>query len=168
MTRGNPIRGDPEAHVNPRPSLVLLDGGTGHELKSRGVESCCEDPKRFFMAGALANELLPELVIEVHVDYLKAGADVLTTNSFVVVPSALATVDREDDLQELIRRAVRNAKEAIRRSRGTALVAGCVPPLMESYMPCQVPQDAETKLAPTYNIIAEVYLLTDLRVDVSA
>lgn len=51
----------------------------GHELKLRGVSDGT------FVAGLLANENNCSIVESIHEDYLDAGCDVITTNSFVAV-----------------------------------------------------------------------------------
>lgn len=58
---------------------TILDGGMGHELKLRGVSDGT------FVAGLLANENNCSIVESIHEDYLDAGCDVITTNSFVAV-----------------------------------------------------------------------------------
>ena len=65
--------------------LTILDGGMGHELKLRGVS---EDGT--FLAAMLANEKTStnndnNIVESIHIEYLDAGCDVITTNSFVTV-----------------------------------------------------------------------------------
>lgn len=61
--------------------LTILDGGMGHELKLRGITDGT------FLAGVLANQnSAPNNTVEsIHWDYLDAGCDVITTNSFVAV-----------------------------------------------------------------------------------
>ena len=61
--------------------ITILDGGMGHELKFRGVSDGT------FVAGLRANEdcCNTNVVESIHVDYLAAGCDVITTNSFVAV-----------------------------------------------------------------------------------
>lgn len=136
-------------------ALVLLDGGMGHEFKARGVRCGGELLSRFFLAGALANEEYPDIVQRVHSEYLEAGVDVITTNSFAVVPSALEPIGRSGDLDRLLRFAVQNAKSAVASHGRPVRIAGCLPPLQESYMVAQVPVDAET-LVPCYSRLAAV------------
>jgi len=62
-------------------TITILDGGTGHELKQRGISS-----DGSFFAGVLANERNQAMVEGVHCDFLNNGCDVVTTNSFVAVP----------------------------------------------------------------------------------
>ena len=66
-------------------NIIILDGGMGHELKLRGVSDGT------FLAGVLANEKKDcnndniDVVESIHEDYLVAGCDIITTNSFVAV-----------------------------------------------------------------------------------
>jgi len=69
-------------------NIIILDGGMGHELKLRGVSDGT------FLAGVLANEKkncnndndnYVDVVESIHEDYLVAGCDIITTNSFVAV-----------------------------------------------------------------------------------
>lgn len=61
--------------------ITILDGGMGHELKLRGVSDGT------FVAGLRANEndVDTNVVESIHMDYLAAGCDVITSNSFVAV-----------------------------------------------------------------------------------
>jgi S-methylmethionine-dependent homocysteine/selenocysteine methylase len=59
-----------------RGELVLLDGGTGTELRRRGARV---DPAAW--AGLAAHEH-PQLLEAIHRDYIAAGADVIVANTF--------------------------------------------------------------------------------------
>mmetsp|Transcript_1604 Transcript_1604/g.5050 ORF Transcript_1604/g.5050 Transcript_1604/m.5050 type:complete len:188 (+) Transcript_1604:473-1036(+) len=72
-------------------AVLLLDGGFGHELKERGFSgSEATSTSSTFLAGALANQNDPSAVVGLHREYIRAGCDVLTTNSFVLTPHHLA------------------------------------------------------------------------------
>ena len=60
--------------------MVILDGGMGRELQRRGA------PFRQPEWSALALSEAPEAVIAVHTAYIEAGAGVITSNSYAVVP----------------------------------------------------------------------------------
>ncbi len=60
--------------------LTLLDGGTGRELARIGA------PFRQPEWSALALIEAPAFVTQVHQRYVDAGADVITTNSYAIVP----------------------------------------------------------------------------------
>lgn len=127
---------------------LLLDGGMGHLLRRKGVEVKGEiGSVERFLGVALANVEKPGLVREAHEDFLKAGARVVTTNSYACVPSIVG----EQRVIEVIQAAGRIAREAADGHGG--LVAGCLPPLHESYRPDRVGGDAE--LEKEYRLIAE-------------
>ena len=56
---------------------ILYDGGFGSQLFARGIE---------LANSALANELHPTSVIDIHSDYINAGAEAIGTNTFVASP----------------------------------------------------------------------------------
>ena len=63
----------------------------------------------------------PELIKAIHAAYLKAGANIITTNSFGATPIKLE--ESSYNTEEIIDAAVRNAKEAIAKSASQAFVA---------------------------------------------
>lgn len=142
--------------------MLLLDGSTGHELKERlGVLRTAEDS---FATAMWANVKQPELVTAVHSDYVAAGCDVLTTNSFTLTPAALAGAgEAEGGLATLLHAACRCASAAAATADGGrhVLVAGCLPPLRHCYLPELVPPADE--LADSYRqIVAELAPRVDL------
>ncbi len=93
---------------------VLLDGPISTELDSRGVTMASGKERRVAMDD-------PESLVQVHVDYIKAGARIITTNTFGRTRQVLGS-----DFEELTRAAVDCAFEA-RRMTGTedsVVVAG--------------------------------------------
>ena len=56
--------------------FLLIDGGMGQELIRRGVS----DKSALWSAQALIDD--PSLVLDVHRDYVTAGADLLITNTY--------------------------------------------------------------------------------------
>jgi S-methylmethionine-dependent homocysteine/selenocysteine methylase len=122
-----------------RGAAVLLDGGMGHQLKRMGVKIEGEvGTMQRFLGVALANEADPPMVRDAHLAYIDAGADVITTNNYAVVPAALElSPDYSGDsaeLQRLVAAAGAAARAAVEaRPECTVRVAGCLPPLHESY-----------------------------------
>lgn len=68
----------------------------------------------------------PELVLGVHQDYVRAGADVIETNTFGANRFKLATFGLTDQLREI---NIRGAEIARRAARATVWVAGSIGPL---------------------------------------
>jgi S-methylmethionine-dependent homocysteine/selenocysteine methylase len=116
--------------------LLLLDGAMGTELQRRG----CAVELPLWSAHALFDS--PELVAAIHHDYLRAGADVLTTNTFRTTPRTFHRAGIPDRSQALTAIAVMLAHEARARCEGrTVLIAGSMAPLEDCYHPELVPPD---------------------------
>ena len=86
--------------------ILLLDGATGTELEKRGVPM--DDAA--WCATALATH--PDVVREVHEDYIRAGAEVIITNTFPAAKHVLEEAGVGDRFRELNSRAVELANEA--------------------------------------------------------
>ena len=98
--------------------VLVADGAMGTMLYERGVfVNVCYDE---------LNATHPELVEEVHAQYLRAGADILETNTFGANPVKLSSYRLEDRTEELNRLA---ADIAVRAAGGRAAVAGAIGPL---------------------------------------
>jgi len=137
----------------------VLDGGMGHLLRRKGIEiSGPLGSLERFLGVAMANRDEPELVIDAHRDFLRAGADIITTNTYACVPAAIGTDD--DLVLDLIQQGGRLAQAARDQHIGDApsssrrpLIAGCLPPLHESYRPDRVGDTRE--LTAVYAKIVE-------------
>ena len=108
---------------------IILDGGMGRELRFRGVEV----PDTIWSANALL--VAPDVVRQIHLDYISAGADVITTNTYGVIRNDLAEIGIEDRFAELNTLACNLASEARESSDRSVLIAGSLPPLRGSYRP---------------------------------
>ncbi len=108
---------------------AVLDGGMGRELRFRGVDV----PETIWSAGALITD--PEVVRQIHVDYIAAGADVITTNTYGIIRSDLSNVGIAERFAELNLLACRLAIEARGMSRRKVVIAGSLPPLRGSFRP---------------------------------
>jgi S-methylmethionine-dependent homocysteine/selenocysteine methylase len=113
--------------LNSKP--LLLDGGLGRELRFRGVDV----PETIWSAGALITD--PEVVRQIHVDYIKAGADIITTNTYGIIRSDLSNVGIAHRFAELNALACQLAVEARDMSPRDVVIAGALPPLRGSYRP---------------------------------
>lgn len=79
------------------------------------------------------NDLLsitkPEVIIEIHKQYLDAGADIVETNTFSSTRIAMADYDMQSLAYELNVASAKCAREAIKQSGKIAWVAGAIGPL---------------------------------------
>jgi S-methylmethionine-dependent homocysteine/selenocysteine methylase len=108
-------------------TITLLDGGTGRELKRIGA------PFRQPEWSALALIEAPEFVRQVHASYVAAGADVITTNSYAIVPFHIGTERFASQGAALAALAGRLAREVADGAPRTVAVAGSLPPICGSY-----------------------------------
>lgn len=117
--------------------LLLLDGATGTELNRRGLDTGLP----LWSANALTSDAGLNVLRDVHLDYLKAGADIITTNTFRAHRRVLA--GKGFSAHELTLRAVATAREAVAEIGTPALVAGSLSSLEDCYRPDLVPPDDE-------------------------
>jgi S-methylmethionine-dependent homocysteine/selenocysteine methylase len=129
------------------PKTILLDGGTGRELKRRGIDV----PSTIWSAQALMTA--PSAVRDVHADYIRAGADVITTNNYTCTRDILGSVGLAGRLSELtvLARDIANEARAEWGQSGVR-IAGSLPPLISSYRPDLV--HPETVMRAAYDEIA--------------
>jgi 5-methyltetrahydrofolate--homocysteine methyltransferase len=97
--------------------IWVLDGAMGTMLMKKGMD--------VNYAPELLNVKHPEVLMEIHEEYIEAGADIIETNTFGSNRIKLSHYGLEDRVKELTEAGVRLAKEA---SRGRALVALSVGP----------------------------------------
>jgi len=109
-----------------RGEIVILDGAIGTELQNRGVTM---DTDAWCGSAMLGD---PGIIRTLHADYIAAGADVITTNTFGTNRFTLEPAGLADRFEAINRLAVDLAKEA-RDAAGRAVdIAGSMstmPPL---------------------------------------
>jgi homocysteine S-methyltransferase len=112
-----------------RDEIVLIDGGTGSELKRRGVAM---HAAAWSGPAALTH---PEILRELHADYIRAGADIITTNTFGTSRFVLEAAGLGRDFTAINRHAVAAALEAreIAADRSVAIAGSmsCLPPRVD-------------------------------------
>jgi homocysteine S-methyltransferase len=115
--------------------ITILDGGMGGELIRREITPRGE----LWSAQALLEA--PDTVLELHKDYIAAGARIIITNSYSTIPSYLGKMDLADRFEELATLAGRLARRAADEAPERVFVAASLPPLDESYRPDLAPAD---------------------------
>ena len=121
-------------------SFTLLDGGMGKLLQAMGA------PFRQPEWSALALMEAPEAVTAAHQAFVDAGADVIITNNYAVVPFHLGDDVFTERVGELTELAGKLAREVADRADREVLVAGSIPPLFGSYEP----DDFDAERAPEH------------------
>jgi S-methylmethionine-dependent homocysteine/selenocysteine methylase len=97
--------------------VIIMDGGTGTELQRRGV------PMDGFAWSATAIDTHAEIVRSVHEDFIRAGADVIITNTYSTARHVLETAGLGERVRALNTRAVVLAQEARAGAAGGRPVA---------------------------------------------
>ncbi len=105
--------------------VLLADGAMGTEIYKRGVfiNRCYDE----------LNLINPDLIREIHADYIKAGADLIETNTFLSNPVHLVAYGLETRVCDIVTAGVRIAREAI--GHREVFVAGAVGPLVRHLAP---------------------------------
>ncbi|HZM69559.1 MAG TPA: homocysteine S-methyltransferase family protein, partial [Candidatus Cryosericum sp.] len=123
-----------ERLAEPRP--VVLDGATGTELQRRGVDTGLP----LWSARALSSEAGRDILTAIHAEYARAGAEVLTTNTFRTTQRALGRAGVQNRWVLYNRHAVEAARAGAAASGGAAagagrsvFVAGSIAPLEDCY-----------------------------------
>jgi S-methylmethionine-dependent homocysteine/selenocysteine methylase len=112
--------------------MILLDGAMGTELERRGVDTGLP----LWSANALLQA--PHAARAIHADYRRAGAQVLTANTFRTNLRTLARAGLDGRMGEMVNLAVALAKDA-----GPGAVAGSIAPVEDCYSPWLVPPDED-------------------------
>ncbi|MFQ6615516.1 MAG: homocysteine S-methyltransferase family protein [Fidelibacterota bacterium] len=119
-----------EERLRSGPPLVL-DGAMGTELLRRGVDVSLP------LWSARALESAPEQVLAIHHDYVDAGADIITANTFRTTVRTYGKIER--NRQEALIKARRATFRAVQLARQASddetLVAGSLAPLEDCYCP---------------------------------
>jgi methionine synthase I (cobalamin-dependent)/5,10-methylenetetrahydrofolate reductase len=100
--------------------VVVADGGTGALLTAAVPRLRCPEE---------ANLKAPEAVIGVHQGFIRAGAELIETNTFGANRRKLSALFLDDRLEDIVGRGVKLAREAREVAGARVLVAGAIGPL---------------------------------------
>ncbi|MFA5535685.1 MAG: homocysteine S-methyltransferase family protein [Bacillota bacterium] len=99
--------------------IIVVDGAMGTLLQARGLPAgAC--PESYNLTN-------PEIVAQIHRDYLLAGADIATANTFGAIPLKLKEYGLEKQTKEINLRAIQLARKSFRGEN--KFVAGSMGPL---------------------------------------
>jgi len=124
--------------------LLLIDGAMGTELEKRGVPMSAQS-----WSGASLIEH-PDAIVAVHEDYIRAGAQVIITNTFAVAPYVLEDLGYGDSVDATISDAADLAKRARDACGVEVAIAGSI---ANSSIRNQ-PRDLEDRLPPHETMVA--------------
>ena len=112
-------------------NLILGDGAMGTELRRRGVEVPSHVESIW---SALALKEATSIVEEIHIDYIEAGSDYITTNNYAVTRPILSRDNLDNELESLTIKSIEIAKAALSKTkREDVKILGSLPPLETSY-----------------------------------
>ena len=107
----------------------ILDGGMGQELLNRGLK-----PKgTLWSAHALIDQDCHQMVIDAHLDFINAGAEVIVTTTFTARRNRLIQNDCEKYFEKINIKAVELAQKARDISKKEVLIAGGLPNQKQTY-----------------------------------
>ena len=99
---------------------IILDGAIGAELEKNGAKM-----HKDLWCGTCSIES-PDLVKKVHEEYILAGADIITTNTYATTPIAMKQYGFNDQINDFNKKSVQLAKEAVKNSNKDVAIAGSV------------------------------------------
>ena len=124
--------------------VIIMDGGTGTDIQRRGVAIA----RGAWSAAPMPDN--PDLIREIHQDYIKAGAEIIIANTFSAGRHTLEPAGLADRIAELNRLGMKLAREA--RDR----VATDRPVVIAGSMSTMTPQNDAT-VKPPYEETLAVY-----------
>lgn len=136
-------------------TITILDGGMGDEISAR-LEGAGTG---LWSAKALVEK--PGLVVDLHKEFIAAGARIIITNTYSTTPHYLEKAGMADRYIELARLGGELARQAVAECGEAVLIAGSLPPLSESYRPDLVPP-AEEALPVYRNLVEALQEFVDL------
>ena len=126
----------------------ILDGGMGQELLARGVEA----NGTLWSGNALLQEKYHKLLLDTHLDFIKAGAEVIVTSTFTTRRKRLRENNVEEKFEYLNKKAGEIALKAKKEFPNT-LIAGGLPPQNFTY---QADDRSEEEITKNFNEQAKI------------
>ena len=108
----------------------ILDGGVGQELLAKGLIS----KGTLWSASALLEKKFHQLLVDVHLSFINAGADVIVTNNFSSKKIRLIQNKVEEKFKYINKKACELANKAREISKENILIAGSLPPQNGTYV----------------------------------
>ena len=107
----------------------ILDGGMGQELLAKGLKA----KGSLWSATALIDKNYHQLIIDAHLDFIKSGAEVITTNNFSARRTRMIQNNVEEHFNYANEKAGELALKAKEISKKNVLIAGSLPGQNNTY-----------------------------------
>ncbi len=125
----------------------ILDGGMGQELLARGMTP----NSTLWSANAILDENYHQLVLDTHIDFIKAGAEIIVTTTFAARQKRLKENNLIDKFEYLNQKAGEIA-QAAKNKFPNIYVAGGIPPQNLTY---EADERDETEIIENFNTQAK-------------
>ena len=128
--------------------IILMDGGVSTEIQKRGIKMHSE------VWSGIAHRINPNIVCQVHEDYIHAGSQIITANTFACARHVLESINLGEETKKINHDAVILAKKARDRSaKEDVWIAGS----MSSMAPFNCPKEVAEgkKVEANYRELAE-------------
>lgn len=131
---------------------LILDSALGTELEHRG-EYLPSFKTSIWSAYSLIHN--PEIIKQIHIENIEAGADVITTSNYQATPELLKREPSAPDYTELAKRSLELCQEAVIQTNTNTKIAGCFPPIHVTFRPDL--SSKEKTLRKFYKSLGEIY-----------
>jgi len=108
----------------------ILDGGVGQELLARGVKPV----SNLWSTTALLKKEYHNILLDCHLDFINAGAEIILTNTFGSRRRRLEENNLLTEFENLNLTALKIAEEAVKKSGKKIIIAGSLPPQNFTYI----------------------------------
>ena len=117
---------------------IVFNGAMGTEISARGIKTTLP------LWSAIVLQDNPEVVKQIHLDYINAGAEIIVTNTFRTQRRTFKKAGIENKAREATILAGKLANDAVKESgKKDVLIAGSVTTLEDCYRPDLLPSDEE-------------------------
>ena len=131
---------------------LILDSALGTELENRG-EYLPSFKTSIWSAYSLIHN--PEVIKQIHIDNIEAGADVITTSNYQATPELLKREPTAPAYEDLAKRSLELCKEAVIKTGSNTKIAGCYPPIHVTFRPDL--SSKEKTLRSFYETLGSIY-----------
>lgn len=111
---------------------LILDSALGTEIENRG-EFLPSFKTSIWSAYCLIHN--PDLILQIHIDNIEAGADIITTSNYQATPELLKREPTAPVYSDLAKKSLELCQEAIKITNTNTKIAGCFPPIHVTFRP---------------------------------